>query len=48
MPKETEVATKSEVLQRLSDMLRNGRTTMKDDIFLKVMGAYAKLQGWIK
>jgi hypothetical protein len=42
------VATKKELSQRLSDMLRNGKDSMKDETFIKVMTAYARLQGWIK
>jgi hypothetical protein len=41
------VATKQEVLHKLSEVLRN-REGLKDETFLKVLGTYARLQGWLK
>ena len=41
------VATKQEVLLKLSAVLRK-REELKDETYLKVLGAYAKLQGWFK
>ena len=40
------IATKHEVLQQLSTMLR--RDELKDDTFVKVLSTYAKLSGWFK
>jgi hypothetical protein len=42
------IATKAEVIEQLSKMLRDGKETMPDDTFIKVMTAFARLQGWIK
>ena len=44
----SDVATREEVLQRMSKMLRDGKDSMSDDTFLKVLTAYARLQGWMK
>jgi hypothetical protein len=42
----SEVATRQEALQRLSDMLR--RADLDDVTFCKLLTFYAKLSGWFK
>lgn len=45
----SKVVTKREVLYQLSTILRNRETLELDALtFLKVMKAYARLQGWLK
>jgi hypothetical protein len=40
--------TKKEVIERLSKRLRDGRETMSNETFIKVVTYYAKLMGWYR
>jgi hypothetical protein len=43
-----DVATKKEIMEQLSTKLRNGKDSMSDDTFVKVLSVYSKLSGWFK
>jgi hypothetical protein len=41
------VATKTEVIAKLTEMLRRRDDTISDESFVKLMTAMCKLQGWL-
>jgi hypothetical protein len=44
---QTEVATKEEIIEHLSERLRNSES-LSDEAFLKLATSYGKLMGWFK
>jgi hypothetical protein len=44
---DNKVATRDEVIRQLSTMLRK-KDALQDDIFIKLLTSYGRLQGWFK